>query len=58
METGPSSKQIKMPVKIRGHEYNTVAERLAAIDHDHLLLSIQTKIADKTVNHINLWCEF
>ena len=47
-----------MPVKIRGNEYTTVAERLAAIHQDHLLLFIQTKIVDKTVNHINLWCEF
>ena len=47
-----------MLVKIRGNEYNTVAERLAAIHQGHPLLSIQTKIVDKTVNHINLWCEF
>jgi hypothetical protein len=58
MEIDPSSKEIKMLVKIRGNEYNTVAEQLAAIHHDHLLLSIQTKVLDKTVNHINLWCEF
>jgi len=43
-----------MPVKIRGNEYNTVAERLAAIHQDHPLLSIQTKIVDETVNHITL----
>ncbi len=41
-----------MPVKIRGNEYNTVAERLAAIHQDHPLLSIHTKIVDETVNHI------
>ena len=46
-----------MLVKIRGNEYNTVAEQLAAIHQDHLLLSILTKIGDKTVNHINLWGE-
>ena len=43
-----------MPVKIRGNEYNTVAERLAAIHQDPPLLSIQTKIVDETVNHITL----
>ena len=43
-----------MPVKIKGNEYSTVAERLNAIHDDYDYVSINTKIVDEIQEHISI----
>ncbi len=54
MEINPCSGGIQMPVKIRGNDYNTVAERLATLHQNHPLVSIHTKIMGETSDHITI----
>jgi len=46
-----------MPVKIRGNDYNTVAERLATLHQNHPFVSIYTKIVSETSDHITIQAE-
>ena len=43
-----------MPVKIKGNEYSTVAERLNSVHDDHDYISITTKIVDETQEYITI----
>ena len=43
-----------MPVKIKGNEYSTVAERLNAIHDDYDYVSINTEIVDEIQEHITI----
>ena len=43
-----------MPVKIKGSEYSTVAERLNSVHNDHDYISITTEIVDETQEHITI----
>ena len=43
-----------MPVKIKGNEYSTVAERLNSVHDDHDYISITTEIVDETQEYITI----
>ena len=43
-----------MPVKIKGSEYSTVAERLNSVHNDHDYISITTEIVDETQEYITI----
>ena len=43
-----------MPVKIKGSEYSTVAERLNSVHNDHDYISITTDIVDETQEYITI----
>jgi hypothetical protein len=43
-----------MPIKIKGAEYSTVAERLNSVHDDHDYISITTEIMDETQEYVTI----
>ena len=54
MDTATGERRKDMPVKIKGNEYSTVAERLNAIHDDYDYVSINTEIVDEIQEHISI----